>query len=436
MKWKPQICRAAAALMVALATPAAVAEPADRPKAVPASQAELADAFESLERREPRLPVLLDDDGQPISYLPAAWGGGDGLGALRPVSYRGGRDRTGAAADPFADSLFTDASFWVVSRGNNCHYCLGHQDDKLRASGLDDAALAALDGDWSAFEPRHRAVLSFARKLTLEPDRVDEADVAALEKHFSEPELIELAFTVAQFNALNRWTDAMGFPLEDYADRTASGSRTSQPGEASGQPPSLSTPETSARRLAAPSWDEVARGIEQSRRRRPRVELAGPDATAGKFGSAAAPGDISAWKRAFARLSPPAAVQAAAIDAVLNDDHLDPRLKAELAFVSAVLNRAWYSADLAGDRLSELGGSPEEIVAALADGGDEGEAQAGAAARQLAAKMTLTPHLVVDRDVAQVREHFSDAETAQIIYVVCIANLFDRFTSALGLPAE
>jgi alkylhydroperoxidase family enzyme len=82
-----------------------------------------------------------------------------------------------------------------------------------------------------------------------------------------------------------------------------------------------------------------------------------------------------------------------------------------------------------------LDGSPENIVAALADGVSEGEGDASTAQR-LAVKMTLRPHLVVDHDVAQVRAHFSDAETAQIIYVICIANLFDRFTSALGLQAE
>jgi hypothetical protein len=35
-----------------------------------------------------------------------------------------------------------------------------------------------------------------------------------------------------------------------------------------------------------------------------------------------------------------------------------------------------------------------------------------------------------------VREHFNDRETAQIVQTIAMANLFDRFTSALGLPLE
>jgi alkylhydroperoxidase family enzyme len=44
--------------------------------------------------------------------------------------------------------------------------------------------------------------------------------------------------------------------------------------------------------------------------------------------------------------------------------------------------------------------------------------------------------LITDADIARVREHFSDAQTAQIIQVISLANLFDRFTQSLGLPLE
>ncbi|MEX0613307.1 MAG: hypothetical protein WD229_14405 [Pirellulales bacterium] len=51
-------------------------------------------------------------------------------------------------------------------------------------------------------------------------------------------------------------------------------------------------------------------------------------------------------------------------------------------------------------------------------------------------KSTADPHLVTDADIAQVRAHYTDHETAQIVQVICMANLFDRFTEALGLPLE
>jgi alkylhydroperoxidase family enzyme len=72
-------------------------------------------------------------------------------------------------------------------------------------------------------------------------------------------------------------------------------------------------------------------------------------------------------------------------------------------------------------------------MAALISDEPTGEA---AAAYRLAAKLTANPHLITDADIAQVREKFSDAETAQIVQVICMANMFDRFTEALGLPLE
>jgi alkylhydroperoxidase family enzyme len=59
-----------------------------------------------------------------------------------------------------------------------------------------------------------------------------------------------------------------------------------------------------------------------------------------------------------------------------------------------------------------------------------------AAAYNLAAKSTANPHLVTDADLAHVRDHFSGAETAEIMQVICMSNLLDRFTEALGLPLE
>ena len=82
----------------------------------------------------------------------------------------------------FLDYPLTVSCFWIVSRGNNCHYCLGHQELQLRAGGLDDDTIASLDSDWERFEPRTKAAFAFARKLTLEPQLVDADDIADLKQ--------------------------------------------------------------------------------------------------------------------------------------------------------------------------------------------------------------------------------------------------------------
>jgi alkylhydroperoxidase family enzyme len=96
-----------------------------------------------------------------------------------------------------------------------------------------------------------------------------------------------------------------------------------------------------------------------------------------------------------------------------------------------VHNRAWYAVGVAADRLRRQGVPADEMVALF----DDGPASTGAAAaHRLAAKSTADPHLIADADIAAVRQHYSDAETAQIVQVICMANMFDRFTEALGLP--
>jgi alkylhydroperoxidase family enzyme len=74
-------------------------------------------------------------------------------------------------------------------------------------------------------------------------------------------------------------------------------------------------------------------------------------------------------------------------------------------------------------------------MAALFDDESAGPADASSA-YGLAAKLTADPHLITDADIARVRQQFSDAETAQIVQVICMANMFDRFTEALGLTLE
>ena len=46
------------------------------------------------------------------------------------------------------DYAFKTMLFWIVSRGNNCIYCMGHQEAQLPAFGVSEDRIAALDGDF------------------------------------------------------------------------------------------------------------------------------------------------------------------------------------------------------------------------------------------------------------------------------------------------
>ena len=126
--------------------------------------------------------------------------------------------------------------------------------------------------------------------------------------------------------------------------------------------------------------------------------------------------------------------QVATLNTVMTDEHLPVRLKTELGLISAINNRAWYAASHAIHRLHGMGATTDEMTALFAVNAHH--AAGAAAAYHLAAKSTADPHLITDADIAQVRKSFSDAETAQIVHVICTTNMFDRFTEALGLPCD
>jgi alkylhydroperoxidase family enzyme len=123
--------------------------------------------------------------------------------------------------------------------------------------------------------------------------------------------------------------------------------------------------------------------------------------------------------------------QVTAYGAVANEGRLDKLLKAQIAWTCARQDRAWYALADAQRRLAAVGQSTEEMFALDYPG--ETVSPAAREALAFAAKLTSAPHTMADADIARLRKHFSDYETAEIVYVVCRSNWFDRFTETLGL---
>ncbi len=428
-----QSCVLIAMLVLVAGPPANAAETlSSQTKSIPKSRPELKAALESLKHRQPRLPF---PPGPPSEgtvangrmreyYLPKTW---NSTSATPRVVGRPGNN--GA---PTLDFVLTTSCFWIVSRGNNCHYCLGHQELKLAGAGLKDDLVAALDSDWQVFQPRERAAFTFARRLTLEPEQIADADLQALKPHFTDAEIIELTFAIARFNATNRWTDGLGLPQDQHFGEAAANFETPTSDRFTNAA-SLVDPTTRKARLPLPSADDVRDAIEQCRSRIARVTLPTESQSRATFAPIIADRPPLAWERALSQITTIGPAQVAMCNAVFTDDTLPPQLKAELALITALHNRAWYSAALAIQRLRALSVSDAEIA----------DFQTSLTtnvlvhpAHRLAAKLTTSPHLVNDQDLAQLRATFSDRDTARIVHVICTANFFDRFTEALGLPIE
>ncbi len=233
-----------AALLVALPQWHLQAVEPEQPKPIPANRKQMLEALEQLKHRSPRLPMppesasanvvppaglsslgVVNNGRMRQFYLPAELqqhrpgvGPGQSQTTVPPGSSSpaNGANQPPAIAD--MSYAFTTELFWIVSRVNNCHYCLGHQEAKLHQAGVQEPELLALDTDWSSFPAKQQAAFAFTRKLTHEPYRITDQDVDSLRQHFSDNQILAMTFLIGRYNSTNRWTDSLGIPQEDHRE--------------------------------------------------------------------------------------------------------------------------------------------------------------------------------------------------------------------------
>ncbi|MGL4409562.1 MAG: carboxymuconolactone decarboxylase family protein [Zoogloea sp.] len=115
------------------------------------------------------------------------------------------------AQSPLGKAL-VELVYLRVSQINGCAFCLGKHTKALRALGVAQEKLDLLAG-WAAsddFTPRERAALAWAEALThISQTHAPDADFYALKAHFSDVEIADLSFAIANMNALNRMAISM-----------------------------------------------------------------------------------------------------------------------------------------------------------------------------------------------------------------------------------
>jgi uncharacterized peroxidase-related enzyme len=108
----------------------------------------------------------------------------------------------------------------AVSMANACSYCLVAHGFSVRKLTRDpvNGDLITLDYRRAEISPRQRALLDFARKLTVEPAECDEGDLDALRAHgLSDEDLWDVIEIAAMFNFTNRMAHATGMlPNPEY----------------------------------------------------------------------------------------------------------------------------------------------------------------------------------------------------------------------------
>ena len=429
----------------------------DGPSKVAATRQELKEQLERSKESRPRLPLPAPTEAEIAeakaraesragSGLPRGMGGGIvNNGRLRQLHLDA--DLLGAGAsgsrepDPAMtlDGTFKTMLFWIVSRANNCTYCQGHQEVKLKGDGVQEDTIAALDGDWSEFTPAERAAFAFALKLTREPHALADADVDGLRPHYNDLQILEIVMTVAGNNATNRWTGPLAIPQEKSRVFLTPTSEKYRAMRSLVAPLDSSSPAPACARAASrgplESRAEVESALEAARGRTARLPLVDqararavlPDDHPGA-------GDAPEWARLLGNFPKGGRRLADAFARAEMKGKLSPALKAKIAWVAARNDRAWYALGRARKRLNDLGVGDDQAFAL--DGPDFGAPPAEQAALALARKITVDPALVTDADVEAVRRCFSDSETAEVVYLTTQAAAFDRLTEAAGLRLE
>jgi len=120
-----------------------------------------------------------------------------------------------AATGASLDRKLWELVYLRVSFINDCNYCSQHHIASSKKVGLGPEDWKALkDGDISHFSEAEQAALHYADKLTKRPGTISDSDVDALQKYFTDQQIVDLHLLVGLANLTNRFTDPLGLDLE------------------------------------------------------------------------------------------------------------------------------------------------------------------------------------------------------------------------------
>jgi AhpD family alkylhydroperoxidase len=466
-----------AVALLSLTVPAWASDPTPTP--VPLTRPELKQLLEESKKSVPRLKAPAPTPEQVAAAKARGatagrgFGGGQGNGLLPPELRGGyfmpdgrgsGQDMRGlrgpnsperpAAAnrpnfprvepDPnmTLDYAFKVMLFWIVSRSNNCVYCTGHQENKLTAAGVTEDRIAALDGDWSEFTHAERAAFALTRKLTVAPQTITDADIEAAKKHFTNLQVLEIITTVAGFNGMNRWTGPLRLTQQEnriFLTPTTPKYETivTKIGPVAPGCTGARCAPVAAPRPALEPRSEVEAKLAECRDRASRFALVDESAARALLPADLFPADkpLPNWVRLLANFPKSGPVKVAHLRASHTKGNLPPKLKAELAWVSARADRAWYALACARERLRALDVAADTIFA-IDQGTDSKFTSAERAAFAFARKLTVDPALIGDGDFDGLKKYYSDSEIAELIHHVNQAVFFNLVTEAASLPLD
>ncbi|HMO13827.1 MAG TPA: hypothetical protein PKD64_04700 [Pirellulaceae bacterium] len=419
------------------------------PKEIPMFRPSMKGALERLKSRTPRLPWPPNRDEQNSVnnglfrsyYLPEEWGRrnvrpsagvGDQPAERQARGAAGGDSSRRFDEDSLLDNGFKVRMFWIVSRVNNCHYCLGHQELKLIGAGMVEDEIARLDFNWDFFPISEQVAFAFTRKLTATPHLIAEQDVRNLKQHFTDDQIVELIQTVAGFNSTNRWTDSLGIPQDDRFREHPADFSVPTSDDFANVPSSVALTEE-PERPTLESRDLVLKRIADSNQREPAISLRDLSEISPEMQQIGKRLGMSNYARALGAIPNSGLRQLQLVEAIRATGRLPSMYKSQIFWAVSRENRAWYSIGHARKWLQEAGLNDDQIFALDARTHDDPKTEA---ALNFARKLTCHSRQISDKDIHDLRERFTDHEVAEIVFITCFSNMFNFVTEPLNLPLE
>ena len=137
---------------------------------------------------------------------------------LAPKTYQAMAAVSASTANSTLGTVLIELIQSRVSQLNGCAFCVDMHARVLREHGESWQRLNSLVTWREApfYSERERAALHWAELMTRLTDPYADRDAAfeALKPHFSEQEIVELNWTIAQINAWNRMSVGRGQPVE------------------------------------------------------------------------------------------------------------------------------------------------------------------------------------------------------------------------------
>jgi len=116
---------------------------------------------------------------------------------------------------------YLEIALVVVSKINECTYCVDHHAPRLTAQGLDANVLNHIfDDEVPGFDKVDMLVRDYAVQVTEKAPYMRDAIFEDLRKHFTEPQIVELTLRIALCGFFNRFNDALQIGIEAEVARS------------------------------------------------------------------------------------------------------------------------------------------------------------------------------------------------------------------------